>query len=80
MVGLKGTHFSIELLLTSSGFDEVSPFLLPKYEAKELLFAKLFPQHHKQQREKKIFFLLFCLAFSVEFHLQSLSKKVNYRS
>lgn len=63
MVGLKGTHFSIELLLTSSGFDEVSPFLLPKYEAKELLFAKLFPQHHKQQREKKDFFSFVLFGF-----------------
>lgn len=48
MVGLKGRHFSIELLLTSSGFDEVPSFFLLIYEAKELLFAKLVPQHCKQ--------------------------------
>lgn len=41
MVGLKDRYFSIELLLTSSGFDKVSSFLVLKYEAKELLFAKL---------------------------------------
>lgn len=48
MVGLKGRHFSIELLLTSSALDKVSSFLLHKYEAKELLFATLDPQHCKQ--------------------------------
>lgn len=71
MVGLKGRRFRIELSLTSSGLDKVSSILLPKYEPKELLFAKLVPQHCKQERENKSlgFSVLFCLAFSTELHL-----------
>lgn len=80
MVGLKGTHFSIELLLTSSGFDEVSPFFcFLNMRLKSCYLPSLFLSTISNI-EKKRLFVLFCLAFSVESHLQSLRKKVNYKS
>lgn len=57
MVGLKGTHFNIELLLTSSGFDEVSPFCF----LKNCYLPSFFLSTISNREGKKIF--LFCFVW-----------------